>query len=672
MKRNFLGPVLSLVFLTILSRAQVDSLPGVARISLIQGDVSTQRGDTGDGAAAAPNQPLVAGDKISTGDHSKAELQLDHANTLRLGNKSQAKIATVERVQNQRAQIQVQIGQGIAYYSVFKDSEADVEIDTPNAAIRPTSKDGVYRIEVTGFETRVIVRAGAVDIATPQGSGRVDMGQCATVRGTAHEAGSVLGGTPAMDSWDSWNIDRDEVIRNAQSWNYTNRYYVGSEDLDAYGRWVNVPDYGRAWSPTVGRDWSPYRAGRWVWEPYWGWTWVSREPWGWTPYHYGRWFLYGKSWMWWPGPVAEEENYRPEWAPAYVSFFGFGGHRRGSVGFKSVGWLPLGPGDLFYPWYGRNETQLKGVGVTDEINPTRLTPVVAPLRDDNEFSNLSLAIVDERIRQAISMLPADGFGTGRSAPGTVGRRAFRDGRIITGNLPIVPTKEMLVATNRPAKPSVSSGAPQEQYFTKRQPAVAPPSFDKEVAQVRKSIEETRQLVPVREVTKLDSADTARHKVLENGIERAAEPIKDAQSEQKVKSKPEAGVQAASSPEKSRLSTTASAPTAAAAKAKPAGRDARTNVASRHSQTAASLKVPAGKSTRRTTTVAAAARGAQTHAAPSYIDSANRQMNKGNYTAAIANYKRALQVDGNNSAAKVSLERARRAMHAENEILSSRR
>ena len=189
MKRNFLVPVFSLGFLSVLSSAQADISPGVARISLIQGDVSTQRGDTGDWAAAALNQPLVGGDRILTGDNSKAELQLDHANILRLGNNSQAKIATVERVQNQRAQIQVQIWQGLAYYSVFKDSEAEVEIDTPNAAIRPTSKDGVYRIEVTGFETQVIVRAGAVDMATPQGSARVEMGQDATVRGTTQRGG---------------------------------------------------------------------------------------------------------------------------------------------------------------------------------------------------------------------------------------------------------------------------------------------------------------------------------------------------------------------------------------------------------------------------------------------------------------------------------------------------
>src|SRR5208282_2821194 len=142
MKRDFLVPVFSLGFLTVLSSAQVDSSPGLARISVIQGDIATQRGDTGDWAAAALNQPLVGGDRISTGDRSQAELQLDHANILRLGNNAQAKIATVERTQ-----IQVQVGQGLAYYTVFKDSEAEVEIDTPNVAIRPTPEEGVYRIE---------------------------------------------------------------------------------------------------------------------------------------------------------------------------------------------------------------------------------------------------------------------------------------------------------------------------------------------------------------------------------------------------------------------------------------------------------------------------------------------------------------------------------------------
>src|ERR1700681_2872117 len=115
MRRNFLVwvflPGFFTVLFAVLSSAQVDIPPGVARISLIQGDVSVQRGDTGDWAAAALNQPLVGGDRISTGDGSEAELQLDHSNILRLGNNAHAKIATlghtpIDRTQIDRTQIE--------------------------------------------------------------------------------------------------------------------------------------------------------------------------------------------------------------------------------------------------------------------------------------------------------------------------------------------------------------------------------------------------------------------------------------------------------------------------------------------------------------------------------------------------------------------------------------
>ena len=696
MRRNFLVwvflPGFFTVLFAVLSSAQVDIPSGVARISLIQGDVSVQRGDTGDWSAAALNQPLVGGDRISTGDGSQAELQLDHSNILRLGNNAHAKIATLNRAQIDRAQIQVQIGQGLAYYTVFKDSEAEVEIDTPNAAIRPTSKEGVYRVEVHGFETQVIVRAGAADISTPQGSTHVEVSQAATIRGTTDEAGIVLGGAPSRDGWDSWNNDRDGEIRNAQTWNYTNRYYVGSEDLDAYGHWINVPDYGRVWSPTVAGGWSPYRAGRWVSEPYWGWTWVSREPWGWTPYHYGRWFLYGKSWVWWPGPVDGDGNYRPEWAPAYVSFFGFG--HRGVSGFGSVGWLPIGPSDSFYPWYGQNTSQLNAVdvnvNVTDAANITKLnrgTGVVAPLRDDDQFSNVRLAAVDVRIRKAISTVPADRFGTGRSAPATVSRRAFRDARLITGKLPIVPTREALSATNRPVSPSsismsmsmsTASGGRPERFFTKKQPTAAPQSLDRQAAQIQAQTQEAipvnGSLVPVREVTQLDSVGTARPIPrpipLEDGIERTVEKTKNAENGHGSGSQPGRGLHATSSPTpKTSRSTRRMVAQATAS------RGAKRRMASRSSgssHAALLSSAPASPSTRRTMTPATGSRVATARAAQSYIDSANRQLDKGNYMAAIANYKRAWQVDGNSSAAKAHMERARRAMQAENKIIADRR
>src|SRR5208282_81893 len=81
---------------------------------------------------------------------------------------------------------------------------------------------------------------------------------------------------------------------------------------------------------------------------------------------------------------------KPYWGkPAVRNFRGSHGNvgiMRSPVRAMALpgGWLPLGPGDSFYPWYGPNGSQLKGVSVTDAINITRLTRVVAPLRDDNE------------------------------------------------------------------------------------------------------------------------------------------------------------------------------------------------------------------------------------------------------------------------------------------------
>ena len=215
--------------------AEVSS--GVARISLIHGDVSTQRGDSGDWAAAALNQPIMSSDKVSTGVRSRTEVQLDQANILRLGDNTLTTVAGLTRTQ-----IQVQVARGLVDYTVFKGSEADVEIDTANVAIHPARADGIYRVEVNSEgETQIVVRRGEAEISTPQGSTHLEKGRMMIVRGTAEEAQFKEEEAPSKDSWDSWNYDRDRSILDAQSWRHTNRYYVGSEDLDAYGRWETSP-----------------------------------------------------------------------------------------------------------------------------------------------------------------------------------------------------------------------------------------------------------------------------------------------------------------------------------------------------------------------------------------------------------------------------------------------
>src|SRR5205807_2682495 len=264
---------------------------------------------------------------------------------------------------------------------------------------------------------------------------------------------------PGKDDWDSWNKDRDRIIRDAEGWRRTNRYYTGVQDLDSYGHWTNVPGYGQAWASYQTAAWSPYQVGRWVWEPYYGWTWVSYEPWGWAPYHYGRWFLYGASWYWYPGPVYV--SYRPIYAPAYVFFIGFG-HRQFNVGlgFGSIGWLPCGPHDSFFPWYGRGFNRVHVTNITNVTNVTNVTninninnvnggAVVPPLAARGRFphggSNIQLAMTNPRIRQAITSVPAEDFSKGAALNRRTGMDVdgLRQAHVVAGNVPVVPQRESL-------------------------------------------------------------------------------------------------------------------------------------------------------------------------------------------------------------------------------------
>ncbi|MGA9505886.1 MAG: FecR family protein, partial [Terriglobales bacterium] len=375
---------------------------GVARISLIHGDVSTQRGDTSSWSAAALNAPVLAGDRVSTGDNARAELQLDYANTLRLAEHSQANITQLTR-----SQIQIQLGHGMANYTVYKNSDADAEIDTPNVAIRTERRESSFRILVTADDhTEVLVRRGEIEVTTPQGGTRVGQNQFITIQGSGADAQYKIGEAPSRDDFDQWNTDRDNMIRNSISRRNTNDYYVGTQDLDSHGTWSEVPDYGPVWRPNEPAGWAPYRDGRWVYEPYWGWTWVSYDDWGWAPYHYGRWMFIDGGWGWWPGPAYGYPFYRPIWAPAYVSFFGPGFGIGFGFGFGSIGWLPLGPGDFFHPWWGRWGGGY-GYARFGEFNRGGF----APLRAGSRFSNVNLAMHDRNFRGATTVSGKE-FGTG--------------------------------------------------------------------------------------------------------------------------------------------------------------------------------------------------------------------------------------------------------------------
>jgi hypothetical protein len=453
----------------------------VARVSLVHGNVSMQRGDSSDWSAVTLNTPLVPGDQIATSDKSRAEVQLDFANVLRLAAGSQAKIADLSK-----SRIQVQVALGYASYSIYKNNEADVEIDTPNVSVHPT-RPGVYRVQVgSDSETDIIVRAGEAELTTPQGSTTVKEGQVISVRGTDNPEYKVENAPPG-DDWDKWNGDRDRTIENASSYQNTNRYYTGANDLDNNGRWINVPGYGQVWQPNnQGPDWAPYQDGRWVWEPGWGWTWVSYEPWGWAPYHYGRWFYWNTGWVWWPGPVYP--YYRPLWAPAYVSFFGWGG----GFGFGfGVGWLPCGPFDPFFPWYGPRF--FGRVGFVGFVGFGRFHgPFIRPLGIAGRhpfISNTRLALTNPHVRGGITSVSRDDFARGGMGSRQRGMNegTLRGAHMMTASLPVVPTRDSL--HTGAVRSGFNGVARNNSHFVARVAAPAgPPAFHEQAAQMERTVQ----------------------------------------------------------------------------------------------------------------------------------------------------------------------------------------
>ncbi len=436
--------------------------PGVGRVSYVQGDVSSQRGDNAEWVALTMNAPIAPGDRVAVGANSRAEVQLDSADVLRLSANT-----TANAVNLSRSAIQVQIGQGLADYSVLRGSEANTEIDTPNASIHPNGA-GEFRIAIdSDSETKVTIRSGSADISTPQGSTHVEVGQMITIQGTDNPQYRT-DAAPARDDFDTWNDDRNRRDVSAQSWHKTDPYYTGSEDLDQYGVWNEVPDYGQVWTPnTTDPNWAPYRDGRWVWEPYYGWTWVSSEPWGWAPYHYGRWFIYGGRWSWWPGPVATYPGYYPVWAPAYVSFFGFGGGLGVGFGFGfgTVGWFPIGPGDWFHPWWGGwggGFHAYNNFGVHEGFGP-----LAGGRLGGNRFSNADGIMHDSRFQGGISSMSSHDFGRG-AVPGNQQRfngASLRQASMVSGKMPISPSRESFSPSGRTASAGSLRSAPsRSQHF----------------------------------------------------------------------------------------------------------------------------------------------------------------------------------------------------------------
>ena len=363
-----------------------------ARLSYTSGAVSFAPAGSDEWVDAVVNRPMTTGDKLWTDQGGRAELRVD-AYAIRLGQMTGFSFLNLDD-----RTVQIRLTEGSVNVRVRRfDQDQTLEVDTPNIAFN-VLRPGSYRISVNenGDATIVNVRDGQGEVTGGDSAYPIHAGQSATFEGTDRLSADVEG-YPGDDDFDRWCYDRDNRWDRSQSARYVSDDVVGYEDLDDYGGWRSVPEYGTVWFPhTTIAGWQPYRYGHWVWISPWGWTWVDDAPWGFAPFHYGRWVVVSGVWGWVPvapRPAVVTVAYvRPVYAPALVAWVG--GPRGGfsiGVGGGGVAWFPLGPRDVYCPSYHVTPRYVERVNVynTTIINRTQVTNVYNTVYVQKNVTNIN-------------------------------------------------------------------------------------------------------------------------------------------------------------------------------------------------------------------------------------------------------------------------------------------
>ena len=431
----------------------------VAALNYISGNVSMQPAGADDWAPAVVNRPFTTGDTLWADADARAELHLNNA-VLRLNSQTSLGFLNLD---DRMAQLRFSEGELLLRVRHLDEDES-FEVDTPNAAIT-ILREGEYRFNANPdtATTFIVVRHGEAQVTGGGQAFSIREGNSAQISGTDQLSYDVRY-APEADWFEGWAQDRDAREARAVSARYLPPDVIGYQDLDAYGTWSEVPDYGPVWYPTVNAGWAPYRYGHWAWIEPWGWTWVDDAPWGFAPCHYGRWAYIGNGWGWVPGPVGIYGGrrlavMRPIYAPALVAFIG--GRNWGvglSIGGPAVGWVPLGPREVYMPAYHVSQGYFRNVNVsnTTVVNNVNITNVY-----NNVYVNRNVNVANQRYvninaPNAVTAMPQNEFASGRQVSRvgmTVPRATFARGQAMPMTIApaVAPVRQALApaAAGRP-------------------------------------------------------------------------------------------------------------------------------------------------------------------------------------------------------------------------------
>lgn len=330
----FIAMALIVLSAPIPSGAQSNPPIRVVRLSFVEGNVTMQRPGVQSWAVVPANTPLQQGFKLSTGENSFAEIQLENGSALRLGERSLIDLTELAFDANGGEINRVDLHQGYAtFHPLSSHSENSLQVETPLDVLTARG-DAEFRVDLDQSLERVEIFNGSVEEASNLGSSTLEKDSVLVIEPGAANPTVVTQGI-TQDDWDQWVADRESRTEMATNSPVPSEYSddpdavpYGWSDLAQNGVWTEIPGEGSGWSPTVPVGWSPYSSGQWCWYPGWGFTWIGSEPWGWLPYHYGGWeFVPGKGWVWFPGTLKN-------WSPGRVIWY---------QGPDWVGWIPSHP-----------------------------------------------------------------------------------------------------------------------------------------------------------------------------------------------------------------------------------------------------------------------------------------------------------------------------------------
>src|SRR6267143_3542466 len=341
--------------------AEAKALPNAARIERVNGQVGVNQSlDTSSPqwVEATANTPITVGDRIYTRDNSQSDIAFTGRNFAKIDANTALDVLDLS---SQRTQVALRTGSGLFDVGSLASGEL-FEVATPCGAV-DFERPGIYQVALNeNGNAMATAFSGAAQVVGQGGSGHIEKGEYLAIscqgnspavmsRVDANQAGAVIDNyyrTRYPRSYDgryrSYYTYLDDPYyydpsRRYASYNYVSDYVPGIYDLDDYGDWQNVSDYGYCWHPRVDNNWAPYQSGYWTTNYPYGLTWVSNEPWGYAPYHYGRWAYASNEWFW----VPEATRTYPTYSPALVAFI--------PLNDASVGWVALGPSDPYVPRY---------------------------------------------------------------------------------------------------------------------------------------------------------------------------------------------------------------------------------------------------------------------------------------------------------------------------------